>query len=638
IPARLKLAEFYAQLGSSPDNAGKTEHIARAIEHYRSILAEDPADRTAIENLGMLYSAMKEFDKAEILYRKNKDITPENAVFHLRLALNYLSQKMPDKALDELRAATQCDPGHGGAFLLTATVHTVKNGIPEAIAAAAKAAEIFRKNNNPGQEARARHQLGLLYLRAGLPFDAIQQFKTIIETWPDAVDVNIELAQLYSVLNLPDRAISIILNSSLNPGVWELAISSGTQPLDDARKVRVCNILGQSYLRGRDLVNALKYFRIAKTLGFRYKPGFLDNLENAVKSAWGTAASLYSPGDRVKGTITGITDRAITIKLENALEGNVQASEISWMERNPRLTEMFKKGDEISAVVLNIDSEKQKIELGIKQLSSDPWENIEQHYSVGTRIKGKISDMTDSSAILELEDGVEGIIQASDISWDKKINYPSDLLKRGQRIEAVVLEIDKNNRKILLGMKQLEKDPWDDIDEFFKAGGHVKGTVDSVAGYAAIVQLNHDVKGYINIAEMSWTRTIHHPAEVFEPGQEVEAVILKVDKGSRKIYLGIKQLSPDPWPAIKENYKTGTKHRAEVLSVREFSITVKLEKDLEGSIRVSDLGMESAEDIKSGLRPGDTIEVEIINVDEQKRTIFLTLPSSAADEKLQDQQ
>src|SRR5213083_552571 len=294
-----------------------------------------------------------------------------------------------------------------------------------------------------------------------------------------------------------------------------------------------------------------------------------------------------APGDIRKGTVKNITDFGAFIDL-NGLDGLLHITDMSW-GRLGHPSEMLKVGQEIDVVVLDINREKERVSLGLKQKLANPWDNIEQKYPVGARVKGKVVNLVPYGAFVELEPGVEGLVYVTELSWTKRVAKPSDVLKQEQEVEAVVLGINREEQKISLGVRQLEANPWDKALEKYPPGTKVKGKIRNLTSYGAFIELEEGLDGMIHVSEISWTRKINHPSEVHKKGDEVEAVVLEIDKANQRIAVGIKQLSEDPWSNIDKYYKVGDLVTGQVTKLASFGAFVGLQHDIDGLFHISQL-------------------------------------------------
>jgi small subunit ribosomal protein S1 len=328
-------------------------------------------------------------------------------------------------------------------------------------------------------------------------------------------------------------------------------------------------------------------------------------------------------GNIVTGVVKNITDFGAFIDL-GGLDGLLHITDMSW-GRISHPSEMLAIGDKVEVVVLDFNKETNRVSLGLKQKTPNPWEDVDKKYPPGSKVKGKVVNIMPYGAFIELEKGIEGLVHISELSWLKRYSHPNELLAIGDVIEAVVLEVDRENQKISLGMKQLEADPWLEAEEKFPAGTRVKGKVRNLTDYGAFVELDGGVDGLIHISEMSWTKKINHPREILKKGQKIEAIVLSVDSRNRKLSLGLKQLVPDPWPKITQTYKEGYTTTGKVTKITNFGIFVELEKDLEGLLYVSELEEKSAAELTSKYKIGSKIAVKVIKLDEAQRKIALGL-------------
>src|SRR5574339_1057433 len=281
-----------------------------------------------------------------------------------------------------------------------------------------------------------------------------------------------------------------------------------------------------------------------------------------------------TPGDIRKGTVKNITDFGAFIDL-NGLDGLLHITDMSW-GRVGHPSELLKVGQELDVVVLDVNREKERVSLGLKQKLANPWENIEAKYQVGQKVKGKVVNLVPYGAFVELEPGVEGLVHVTELSWTKRIAKPSDVLSQGQEIEAVVLGINREEQKISLGIRQLETNPWDKALEKYPPGTKVKGKIRNLTSYGAFIELEEGLDGMIHVSDISWTRKINHPSEIFKKGDEVEAVVLEVDKANQRIAVGLKQLSQDPWSLIDSRFKVGDLVTGKVTKLASFGAFIGL--------------------------------------------------------------
>jgi small subunit ribosomal protein S1 len=332
------------------------------------------------------------------------------------------------------------------------------------------------------------------------------------------------------------------------------------------------------------------------------------------------------PGDIRKGTVKNITDFGAFIDL-NGLDGLLHITDMSW-GRIAHPSEILKVGQEIDVVVLDVNREKERVSLGLKQKLQNPWENIEQRYQVGNKVKGKVVNLVPYGAFVEIEPGVEGLVHVTELSWTKRIAKPSDVLKIGQEIEAVVLGINREEQKISLGVRQLETNPWDKALEKYPPGTKVKGKIRNLTSYGAFIELEEGLDGMIHVSDVSWTRKINHPSEVLKKGEEVEAVVLEIDKANQRIALGVKQLSEDPWSNIDKYYKVGDLVTGSVTKLASFGAFVGLQHDIDGLVHISQVSEERVDKIKNVLKVGQEVTARVIKIDKGDRRIGLSIKAA----------
>ncbi len=344
-----------------------------------------------------------------------------------------------------------------------------------------------------------------------------------------------------------------------------------------------------------------------------------------------------TPGDIRKGTVKNITDFGAFIDL-NGIDGLLHITDMSW-GRIGHPSEILKVGQDIDVVVLDINREKERVSLGLKQKLANPWDTIEQKYPVGARVKGKVVNLVPYGAFVELEPGVEGLVHVTELSWTKRIAKPSDILKADQEVEAVVLGINREEQKISLGLRQLEANPWDQAPEKYRPGTRVKGKIRNLTSYGAFIELEEGLDGMIHVSDISWTRKINHPSEVLKKGEEVEAVVLEVDKTNQRIAVGIKQLSQDPWANIDQFYKIGDLVTGNVTKLASFGAFVGLQHEIDGLVHISQISEERIDKIKNVLKVGQEVTARVIKIDKSDRRIGLSVKAANySNEQLQAEQ
>ncbi len=333
-----------------------------------------------------------------------------------------------------------------------------------------------------------------------------------------------------------------------------------------------------------------------------------------------------TPGDIRKGTVKNITDFGAFIDL-NGLDGLLHITDMSW-GRIGHPSELLKVGQEIDVVVLDINKEKERVSLGLKQKLSNPWDNIDQKYPVGAKVKGRVVNLVPYGAFVELEPGVEGLVHVTELSWTKRIAKPSDVLKPDQEIEAVVLGINREEQKISLGVRQLETNPWDRALEKYPPGTRIKGKVRNLTSYGAFVELEDGLDGMIHVSDISWTRKINHPSEVLKKAEEVEAVVLEIDKPNQRISLGLKQLAEDPWTNIDKYYKVGDLVTGKVTKLASFGAFIGLQHDIDGLVHISQVSEDRIDKIKNVLKVDQEVTARVIKIDKSERRIGLSIKAA----------
>ena len=329
-------------------------------------------------------------------------------------------------------------------------------------------------------------------------------------------------------------------------------------------------------------------------------------------------------GELRKGVVKNITDFGAFIDL-GGIDGLLHITDMSW-GRISHPSEMLKIDEEVEVMVLNVDREKEKISLGLKQKTPSPWEGIEQKYPVGSRVRGQVVNIVSYGAFVKLEDGVEGLVHISEMSWTRRINHPSEVVAIGDTVEVVVLGIDLEKEEISLGMKQAEANPWDVVEEKYPPGTVIKGRVRNLANYGAFIEIEPGIDGLLHVSDMSWTKKITHPSEMLKKGDRVEAVVLSVNRDKKRVALGLKQLHPDPWQEnIPSRYHVGDIVHGCVTKLTSFGAFVELEPELEGLLHISELSDRKVETPEEVVQVGDELDVRVIRVDTQDRKIGLSL-------------
>jgi small subunit ribosomal protein S1 len=327
------------------------------------------------------------------------------------------------------------------------------------------------------------------------------------------------------------------------------------------------------------------------------------------------------------GTVKNITDYGAFIDL-GGIDGLLHVTDMSW-GRVGHPSEIFQVGDQVEVVVLHFDRETGRVSLGYKQKSSDPWEHVDQKYAPGTKARGRVVSLTNYGAFIELEAGVEGLVHVSEMSWTRRVRHPSKLVNVGDEVEVLVLAVDKTAKRISLGMKQVEPDPWTNIDERYLIGQRVTGRVRNLTDFGAFIELEPGVDGLLHISDMSWTRNVGHPSEVLKKGQEIETQILNIDKDQKRISLGLKQIQPDPWATVAQRYPMGARVTGKVVRLTDFGAFVELEPGIDGLLHISQMSNRPINRPEEVVNVGDELTLLVIRVDPNERRIGLSLKELA---------
>ena len=328
-------------------------------------------------------------------------------------------------------------------------------------------------------------------------------------------------------------------------------------------------------------------------------------------------------GKVIKGVVKNITDYGVFVDL-GGIDGLLHITDISWGRVN-HPSELFQIGDEIEVVVLQYDKEHEKVSLGLKQKTQDPWAAAEEKYQSGTRVKGKVVSITDYGAFIELETGVEGLVHISEMSWTKRVKHPSKIVALNDIVEAVVLDLDKNNRRISLGLKQIEQNPWQVVAEKYPPGSIVTGVVRNLTDFGAFIELAEGIDGLVHISDMSWTTRVKHPSEILKKGEQVQAVLLSIDVDHERLSLGIKQLLQNPWEGIGASIAVGNNVTGKIVRLTDFGAFVELSNGVEGLLHVSEISHQHVKKPEDVLAVGQEITAKVIKLDEENRRIGLSI-------------
>ena len=336
------------------------------------------------------------------------------------------------------------------------------------------------------------------------------------------------------------------------------------------------------------------------------------------------------PGETRRGMVKNITDYGAFIDLDG-LDGLLHITDMSW-GRVSHPSEMVKTGEEITVCIIDIDTNRERVSLGLKQLSSNPWDDIEGKFPINAKVRGKVVNLVPYGAFIELEEGVEGLVHVTEMSWTKRITKPGEVLNVGDEVDAVVLGIQKDDQKISLGLRQLDVNPWDMATHNYPPGARVRGNVRNLTSYGAFVELEEGIDGMVHVSDMSWTRKINHPSEMVKKGDEVDAIVVEVDVDNQRISLGMKQLTQDPWEDIDRLYRMGDVIKGKVSRVAGYGAFIQLDHDIDGLVHISQVSEDRIEKIKDYLNEGDEVSARVIKIDKDERRIGLSIKAANYDE------
>ena len=336
------------------------------------------------------------------------------------------------------------------------------------------------------------------------------------------------------------------------------------------------------------------------------------------------------PGETRRGMVKNITDYGAFIDLDG-LDGLLHITDMSW-GRISHPSEMVKTGEEITVCIIEVDQKLERVSLGLKQLSSNPWEEIENKFPINAKVRGKVVNLVPYGAFVELEEGVEGLVHVTEMSWTKRITKPSEVLNVGDEVDAVVLGIQKEDQKISLGLRQLDVNPWDMATHNYPPGARVRGKIRNLTSYGAFLELEEGIDGMVHVSDMSWTRKINHPSEMVKKGDDVDAIVLEVDIDNQRISLGMKQLSDDPWEGIDRLFRMGDVVSGKVARVAGYGAFIELDHDIDGLVHISQISEERIEKVKDHLKEGDEVKARVIKIDKDERRIGLSIKAADYDE------
>ena len=346
-------------------------------------------------------------------------------------------------------------------------------------------------------------------------------------------------------------------------------------------------------------------------------------LENELQDKRSATLATIHEGKVVEGAVKNITEYGVFVDL-GGVDGLLHITDISW-GRVKHPSELFSIGDPITVKILNLDLENERVSLGMKQLNEDPWTLAAGKYAVGSRVTGRVVSLTDYGAFIELEEGIEGLIHVSEMSWTRKIRHPSKVISVGEEVEAVVLDIRPESRRISLGMKQVTPNPWDVISEKYPIGTTIEGKIKNITDFGLFIGIDEGIDGLVHISDISWTRRIKHPSELFKKGDVIQAIVLDIEKENERFSLGIKQLQDDPWASVAERYEVGKEITGTITNLTDFGIFVELEEGIEGLVHVSEISKEKIKTPTEKFKVGDVISARVMNINSDERRIGLSI-------------
>jgi len=346
----------------------------------------------------------------------------------------------------------------------------------------------------------------------------------------------------------------------------------------------------------------------------------LENQRTALREQMRTS---LEEGQTIRGAITNITDYGLFIDL-GGMDGLCHITDLSW-GRVSHPSKLYTVGEEIEVKILKYDKNSDRVSLGVKQLKTDPWERVPSQYAPGSRVKGKVVSITDYGVFVELEEGVEGLVHISEMSWSKKPRHPSKIVGVGEEIEVQVLKVEAETKRISLGMKQMQPNPWDVVEESYPVGSVIEGKIKNITDFGIFIGIEEGIDGLIHVSDLSWTERIKHPSEKYAKGETIQGVVLKIDKENERFSLGVKQLEPDPWQAASSNYPIGSTVEGTITNVTDFGVFVQLEEGIEGLVHVSEISKDKVKTPVGMFNVNDTLKAMVINVSADDRKIGLSV-------------
>ena len=452
--------------------------------------------------------------------------------------------------------------------------------------------------------------------------DAVEVFIDRIENENGMIVLSKDKADMYKAWNDITRAAE---NQELIEGTVIAKVKGGLSVDIGVKAFLPGSQIDLRPVRNMDVYIGKKYkFKVIK---FNKKRGNIvlsrrALLEQERETMKTQTMDMMKEGTKVQGMVKNITEYGAFLDL-GGIDGLLHITDMSW-GRIKHPSEVVNVGDEIEVVVLKYDSEKERVSLGLKQLQRDPWLDTAEKYSKGSQVTGKITSLVDYGAFVEIGEGVEGLIHVSEISWTKKVKHPSQLVNIGDEVRAMVLDIDQENRRISLGLKQLQANPWIEIKDTYQPGTIIEGEIKSITDFGIFVGVEDGIDGLVHISDFSWTKRVNHPSEMFEKGHKIRAVVLGVDIENERFSLGLKQLEADPWQDVEKKFMIGTAHEVKVVRIADFGAFVELNPETEGLIHISELSTNRIASPNEVVKVGDVIKAEVISIDQDARKVGLS--------------
>lgn len=454
------------------------------------------------------------------------------------------------------------------------------------------------------------------------PGDQVEVFIDKIENENGMIVLSKDKADMYKAWNDITRAAE---NQELIEGTVIAKVKGGLSVDIGVKAFLPGSQIDLRPVRNMDVYIGKKYkFKVIK---FNKKRGnivlsrraLLEQERETMKSQ---TMDMMKEGSKVRGMVKNITEYGAFLDL-GGIDGLLHITDMSW-GRIKHPSEVVNVGDEIEVMVLKYDSEKERVSLGLKQLQRDPWLDTAEKYSKGSQVTGKVTSLVDYGAFVEIGEGVEGLIHVSEMSWTKKVKHPSQILNIGDEVRAMVLDIDQENRRISLGLKQLQANPWIEIKETYQPGTIIEGEIKSITDFGIFVGVEDGIDGLVHISDFSWTKRVNHPSEMFEKGAKVRAVVLGVDVENERFSLGLKQLEADPWQDVEKKFMIGTTHDVKVVRIADFGAFVELSPETEGLIHISELSTNRIGHPNEVVQVGDSVKAEVISIDQDARKVGLS--------------